>query len=149
MTALKDSLFKLIETARNTRRRQKLAQLERDFRLIVERTQRERKPAVVNEIRHTLQHTIGEVENRIRDRPADRNVILYDLSRSNRAARDAADQIKFTAVTLAIISQRAKELERSLCDEATRPDSVDGQIRRFLDGFEPIDDPDASEHDQA
>jgi len=149
MTALKDSFLKLIESARNTRRRQKLAQMERDFRLIVERTQRERKPSVVTEIGHALQHTIDDVERRIRDRPADRKVILYDLSRSNRAARDAADQVKFTAVTLAIISQRAKELEQLLADQTTRPDSVDGQMRQFLDGLDPIDDTDASEHDQA
>lgn len=140
MTSLKDSLLSLVQAIGNTRRRQKLAQYERDFRLIVERTQRERTASAVTEIAQTLKQTLADVEQRISARPADRSVVLYDLSRSNRAARDANDQIKFTAVTLTIISERAKELESILASNDVRENNVSRQLQNFLDSPVPVED---------
>jgi|GEM_PF-4314890 len=133
MTALKDSLSNLIRVVGDIHRRHKLAQLERDFRTIVERTQRERTASTVTEIAQQLKTTLDDVEQRIRVRPADRSVILYDLSRANRAARDVNNQITFTAVTLAIISERARELQLTLDDGEMRDDSVALQLQKFID----------------
>lgn len=130
------ALFKRIQRRFRLAR---LAQLQRDFTFIVERTRRERKTETVHAIAERLQQSLDDVQHRITTRPADRATVAYDLTQSNRNARNRNDQVAFTALTLSIIHWRALQLDREIDTDsepharATSPDSVQTQAVRFIE----------------
>lgn len=131
------SLSDLLVSFQHRRKLQKLAQLQRDFAFIVNRTRKERSSATVVEIAEDLQRRLTDTQARLEAKPADSKVILYDLTQSNRAARHRNDQVGFTAMTLAIIYYRAQQLSGHpgliQSDSKVSVDSVSYQLDRFLE----------------
>jgi len=138
------SFLVLLKRIRRRHRRARMAQLERDFATIVERTRRERNPETVRAVAERLHQSLNDIQQRLISRPADRATVGYDLTQSNRAARNENDQIAFTALTLSIIHWRSQQLSQLIAAELSsectpesdfdfeNPTSIEYQATRFI-----------------
>ncbi len=122
-------LTDLLKAIQRKHRLAKLTQLERDFADVVARIRRERDDQTVQAVAERLRESIDKTQQRLASRPADRATIGYDLTQSNRAARDRNDQVAFSALTLSVIHWRAQQLTQSIQAPHNSAVSAPGQSR--------------------
>ena len=134
--AMTQLLPNLLTGFKKWRARRSLNQLSRDFALILARARKELPDERLSGVAERLEHHLDAANQRIYERKDIPQLVLYDLTQSNRAARLRNDQIEFTAMTLAVIAFRAKcvEIASTHSDEtqASRYGPLEREVTAFM-----------------